>query len=51
MPKSSLNTPKTGDPVKILPWIIVLVLAAGGTAFMAIKRRKNKDDAGISREK
>ena len=26
-------------------WIIVRVLAAGGTAFMAIKRRKNRDDA------
>ena len=52
-PKGSSNTPKTGDPVKILPWIIVMVLAAGGTAFMAIKKRKNKDDdvAGISKEK
>ena len=52
-PKGSSNTPKTGDLVKILPWIIVMVLAAGGTAFMAIKKRKNKDDdvAGISKEK
>ncbi len=52
-PKKPSDSPKTGDPVKILPWIIVMVLAAGGTVFMAIKRRKNKDDdaAGILRKK
>ena len=40
-PKNPSSTPKTGDTMKLLPWVAALVLAAGGTLIMAIKRKKN----------
>lgn len=47
IPKTPLDTPKTGDTMKLLPWAIALVLAAGGTIVMAIKKKKSKDGKDV----